>query len=153
MRNVRLAADFETMRQTVSMNEIDLPIEDEGGDAACWAHLFEAAQTADLTAIAEATAVRGPAWRLTDSDLDANLLVFDAGQGMESHRNDMVDVLIVGIAGKGSVVIDGSPNPLWSGRTILIPKGSERQIVAETDRFACLSCHRAGSVSVLESDH
>ncbi len=125
------------------MDDAHFPIDDEGGDAACWAHRFEDAQGADLAAIAASTAVRGPAWRLTDSELNANLLVFDRGQGIESHRNDSVDVLIVGVAGNGSLRIDDTTYPLWAGRTVLVPKGSERSIVANSDRFAYLTCHRA----------
>jgi quercetin dioxygenase-like cupin family protein len=119
------------------------PLDDEGGDSACWAHLFEGIQGADLAAMAAATAVRGPAWRLTDADLNANLLVFDAGQGIEPHVNHAVDVLIVGVAGSGAVVIDGAASPLSAGRVVLIPKGTERSILAETDRFAYLTVHRA----------
>lgn len=119
------------------------PIDDGGGDNACWAHLFEGAQGADLAAVAASTAVRGPAWRLTDADLNANLLVFDTGQGIDAHVNHAVDVLIVGIAGSGTVTIDSSAYPLTAGRTVLIPKGSERAIVAGSDRFAYLTVHRA----------
>lgn len=122
------------------MNE---PIEDEGGDAACWAHLFEGVQSADLAAVAGSTAVRGPAWTLTDRELNANLMVLDAGQGIESHINNAVDVLIVGIAGTGAVTIDGTAYPLSNGRTVLAPIGSERSIRAESDRFAYLTVHRA----------
>jgi quercetin dioxygenase-like cupin family protein len=125
------------------MNPDDDPIDDEGGDAACWAHLFEGVQGADLAAMAAATAVRGPAWRLTDAELNANLLVFDAGHGIEAHVNHAVDVLIVGVAGSGSVVVDGTATPLSAGRVVLIPKGSERSIRAESDRFAYLTVHRA----------
>lgn len=125
------------MRETVERPD------DEGGDAACWAHLFEGGQGADLAAIAAVTAVRGPAWTLADRDLNANLLVLDAGQGIEPHVNAEVDVLIVGIAGQGSVTIDGAAYPLSAGRVVLAPKGSERGISAETDRFAYLTCHRA----------
>ncbi len=118
-------------------------IDDEGGDAACWAHLFEGVQGADLGAVASSTAVRGPAWRLTDADLNANLLVFDTGQGIEAHVNHAIDVLIVGVAGSGSVVMDGTTYPLSAGRVVLAPKGSERSILAESDRFAYLTVHRA----------
>lgn len=117
--------------------------DDEGGDAACWAHLFEGVQGADLAAIAAVTAVRGPAWTLTERDLNANLIVLDAGQGIEAHTNAEIDVLIVGIAGGGSVTIDGAAFPLAAGRVVLVPKGSERSIAAESDRFAYLTVHRA----------
>jgi quercetin dioxygenase-like cupin family protein len=116
---------------------------DEGGDAACWAHLFETIQGADLGAIAAVTAVRGPAWTLTDRDLNANLLVLDAGQGIESHVNTEVDVLIVGVSGAGTVTVDGTSFPLTAGRTLLLPRGSERSILAESERFAYLTVHRA----------
>ena len=119
------------------------PIDDEGGDAACWAHLFAGVQGADLAAVAGATAVRGPAWRLTDADLNANLLVFDTGQGIDAHVNPAVDVLIVGVSGSGIITIDGNPYPLATGRVVLAPKGSERSIRAESDRFAYLTVHRA----------
>ncbi len=117
--------------------------EDEGGDAACWAHLFEGVQGADLAATAAVTAVRGPAWTLADRDLNANLIVLDAGQGIEAHINREVDVLIVGIGGAGSITIDGAAYPLSAGRVVLVPLGSERAIVAESDRFAYLTVHRA----------
>jgi quercetin dioxygenase-like cupin family protein len=117
--------------------------ENEGGDAACWAHLFEGAQGADLGAIAEVTAVRGPAWTLADRDLNANLIVLDRGQGIAAHVNTEVDVLIVGVAGTGTVTIDGAGYALGAGRTVLVPRGSERGIVAESDRFAYLTVHRA----------
>ena len=119
------------------------PSDDEGGDAACWAHLFEGVQGADLGAVAASTAVRGPAWRLTDAELNANLLVFDTGQGIAAHVNHTVDVLIVGVAGSGTVTIDGTVYPLSAGRAVLAPKGSERSILAESDRFAYLTVHRA----------
>lgn len=117
--------------------------DDDGGDAACWAHLFEGAQGADLGAIAAATAVRGPAWRLSDRDLNATLLVFDTGQGIAPHVNAEVDVLLVGVSGSGRVTIDDVSYALASGQVLLVPRGSERSVTAETDRFAYLSCHRA----------
>ena len=126
------------------MNSSNEPIEaGDGGDAACWAHLFEGVQGADLGAIAAATAVRGPAWTLTERDLNANLILLDAGQGIEAHVNREVDVLIVGISGAGVVTIDGAGYPVSAGRALLLPKGSERSIAAESDRFAYLTVHRA----------
>ncbi len=125
------------------MNPANDPIDNEGGDSACWAHLFEGVQGADLATVAAVTAVRGPAWTLTDRDLNANLIVLDAGQGIEAHVNHSVDVLIVGVAGSGSITIDGTVYPLGAGRTVLVPKGSERRILAESDRFAYLTVHRA----------
>ncbi len=46
------------------------------------------------------------------------------------------------MAGNGSLTIDGYPS-IWPGRAVLVPRGSERSIAAESDRFAYLTVHRA----------
>lgn len=128
-------------RQTVPMKEEDTqPMEDEGGDIACWAHLFEDAQSADLIAIANSTAVRGLAWQSVDSVLHATLLVFDDGQEIEPHAENTADLLIVGMTGAGMLIIEEKPYPLWPGRVVLVPRGSKHTLHAESDRFACLTC-------------
>ena len=116
-----------------------------GGDAPCWAHLFEdtdAGAAVDLAAIAGSAAGRGPAWTLRSEDLDMNLLVFGLGEGVDEHRNDEVDVLLVGIAGAGVVTIDGQPHPLAAGQAVMVPKGARRGIRSYAERFAYLTCHR-----------
>ena len=123
-----------------------------GGDPPCWSHLVEDAEawaaasgatgTVDLTGVALAAAVRGPAWTLRSEDLDMNLLVFGDGEGVAEHPNEEVDVLLVGVAGAGIVTIDGTPHPLAGGQAILVPKGARRGIRAHTDRFSYLTCHR-----------
>jgi mannose-6-phosphate isomerase-like protein (cupin superfamily) len=139
-----------------------------GGDPPCWSHLFEetviapveagadhesgapAAREADpdetgavdLAAVARSVNRRGPAWTLRSADLDANLLVFGAGEGVAEHVTEGVDVLLVGVVGEGVVTIDGKPRPLRAGAAILVPKGARRGIRAVGDRFAYLTCHR-----------
>jgi mannose-6-phosphate isomerase-like protein (cupin superfamily) len=122
-----------------------------GGDPPCWAHLFEEeaggadpdrAGAVDLAALARDAAGRGPAWTLRSEDLDVNLLVFGAGEGVAEHVNGEVDVLLVGVAGEGVVAVDGRPHPLGAGQAVLIPKGARRSIRAAGERFAYLTCHR-----------
>ena len=74
--------------------------------------------------------------------LDINLLVFAADEGVAEHVNDQVDVLLVGIAGAGTVTIDGRQHELRAGRAVVVPKGSSRGTRALTERFAYLTCHR-----------
>ena len=118
------------------------------GDPPCWAHLFEdsngeeAGEAVDLMALAGAAAGRGPAWSRRSDDLDINLIVFCLGEGVDEHRNDDLDVLLVGVTGAGVVTIDGQPQPLTGGQALLVPKGACRSIRAYTDRFAYLTCHR-----------
>jgi quercetin dioxygenase-like cupin family protein len=50
----------------------------------------------------------GVIWTLdTSSELNANLVRFGAGQGVEEHVNDEVEVIVVGVSGSGIVAVDG----------------------------------------------
>ena len=119
-----------------------------GGDPPCWAHLFDdpdaenAGEAVDVMAIAEAAAGRGPVWSRRSDDLDINLIVFRLGEGIAEHRNDELDVLLVGVTGAGVVTIDGQPHPLAGGQVLLVAKGTSRSIRAHAERFAYLTCHR-----------
>ncbi|MEZ4562000.1 MAG: cupin domain-containing protein [Thermomicrobiales bacterium] len=127
--------------------------EPEGGDAACWAHLFDeyagegagpasGVVAVDVDALAAVAGVAVP-WSTQSADLNVNLLVFAAGDGVAPHVNGEVDVLLAGVSGEGEIVVGGERFPLRPGRVVLVPKGQERSTVARSDRFAYLSCHRA----------
>jgi quercetin dioxygenase-like cupin family protein len=128
----------------------------EGGDAACWAHMFE--QDADassagtstpgvvsLPEIAEAVRRSGPAWTGASDDLNVNLLVFTPGDGVGEHVNAEVDVLMIGISGSGTLTIDGMERSFHTGDAVLIPKGARRGTRAGDEPFAYLTCHRRRS--------
>jgi quercetin dioxygenase-like cupin family protein len=90
-----------------------------------------------------ATGREGAVWTLEGSpDLNANLVRFEAGGGVGEHVNDEVDVLIVGIAGSGSVSVDGEEHPVSSGVMVFVPKGARRSTRAASEGFAYLSVHR-----------
>lgn len=141
--------------------------EEFGGDPPCWAHLFdeettssrievesrtESSETAaqsigleqivDLATLARSATAQGAIWSRESEDLDINLLVFAAGEGVAEHVNAEVDVLVVGIAGAGVVAINGTRQNLSAGDAIVIPKGANRGIQSLSDPFAYLSCHR-----------
>ena len=121
--------------------------EPEGGDPACWAHLVDASadtgsDVVDLAALSRAATSPGPVWTRQSDDLDVNLLVFPAGEGVAEHVNAEVDVLLVGVAGTGLVAVDGLPRVLRAGQAILVPKGARRSTRAVSDPFVCLTCHR-----------
>ena len=134
-------------------------MDEEGGDAPCWAHLFDAetgdvscsesgeviaaaSLVADLPAIARSLTQSGTAWTLKSDDLNANLLVLNEGGRSSQHVNELLDVLIIGISGSGFVTIDGEASKLGAGGVILAPKGSRRSIRAVGEQFAYLTCHR-----------
>ncbi|MGI9609932.1 MAG: cupin domain-containing protein [Acidimicrobiia bacterium] len=75
-------------------------------------------------------------------DLDANLIGFDAGQGVGEHINDDVDVLIVVLSGSGELTIDGTPFQLGSNFLALIPRGCSRSITAGSTGISYMSVHR-----------
>jgi quercetin dioxygenase-like cupin family protein len=145
-----------------TLNDVDA----EGGDPPCWAHLFEdetCLETdhtegvvapittesraneevmADLASLTQAASVQGAAWTHQSEDLDVNLLVFASGQGVAEHINTEVDVLLVGIAGAGTVIIDGTRHILSAGQALVIPKGARRSTKGVSAPFAYLTCHR-----------
>ena len=128
----------------------------EGGDAACWAHMFEqnpvneapisaptAPRPTDLIATATAATRSGPAWTGVSDDLNVNLLVFQPDEGVAEHVNAEVDVLVIGIRGAGTLTIEGIEHPVRAGSALLIPKGARRGTRAGHDEaFAYLTCHR-----------
>jgi quercetin dioxygenase-like cupin family protein len=96
----------------------------------------------DLLGIATARVAVQPAWFHQSADLNVNLVVFEAGDGIDEHVNPEVDVLLVGVTGAGTVTMDGERHPLVPGTAIVIPKGVRRGIRADDGRFAYVTCHR-----------
>jgi quercetin dioxygenase-like cupin family protein len=85
----------------------------------------------------------GTVWTLEGSeDLNANLVRFPSGGGVEGHVNEEVDVMMVGIDGHGKVTVDEREHHLSAGGLVFVPKGARRSVRGESDGFAYLSIHR-----------
>ena len=85
----------------------------------------------------------GAIWTLEQSaELNANLVRFPAGRGVDEHVNDEVDVLFVGVMGAGVVEVDGHKHSLREGMVAFVPKGARRSTRSESGDFAYLSIHR-----------
>lgn len=95
----------------------------------------------DLVAIAR-SGERLPTWRHTTEDLNVNLLVLDTARSIAEHRNQEVDVLLVGVDGTGCVTVEGRGHEVRAGQAMLIAKGSRRSIRSNGGTFAYLTCHR-----------
>jgi quercetin dioxygenase-like cupin family protein len=130
-----------------------MPTDDDlGGDPPCWAHLFdgETAQspaTPDLgpfvADLGSASGSGGAIWSLPHGgDLDANLVRLDPGANIGSHVNNDVDVLIFVQSGSGGLTVNNRVRQLGTDHLVLIPKGSERSIVADALGITYLSIHR-----------
>jgi quercetin dioxygenase-like cupin family protein len=86
---------------------------------------------------------RGAVWTLEGSaDLNANLIRFGTGQGVEEHANDEVDVLFLGVSGSGTVVVDGEEHVLSAGTLVFVPRGARRSTRSASEDFAYLTVHR-----------
>jgi quercetin dioxygenase-like cupin family protein len=141
--------------------------EEYGGDPPCWAHLFDEetagvenalqgraessdsagpntgqGRVVDLAALADSATAPGAIWTRQSEDLDINLLVFASDEGVAEHINGEVDVLVVGIAGAGTVTIDGTRHILSAGQALVIPKNACRSTKGVSAPFAYLTCHR-----------
>ena len=100
-------------------------------------------RAADLAGIASVERGLGVVWTQEGSeDLNANLVRFEAGEGVGIHRNDEVDVVFVGVSGSGTVVVDGEKFALGPGRMVLVPKGCLRATRSASGEFAYLTVHR-----------
>jgi mannose-6-phosphate isomerase-like protein (cupin superfamily) len=102
-----------------------------------------AGRSADLAGIASAERGLGVVWTQEGSeDLNANLVRFEAGEGVGIHVNDEVDVVFVGVSGSGTVVVDGEKFALGPGRMVFVPKGCLRATRSGSGEFAYLTVHR-----------
>ncbi len=85
----------------------------------------------------------GVLWTLEQGgDLNVNLVRFASGEGVGEHINDEVDVLVVGVSGRGAIWVEGDERPLVAGVVALVPKGARRLIRSASEDFAYLIVHR-----------
>ena len=87
----------------------------------------------------------GVVWAVASPQLNANLVVICAGEAIQEHVNNEVDVLIVTESGAGEISIDGERTNVGPASVVLIPQGSRRSISSATG-LAYYSIHqrRAG---------
>lgn len=92
----------------------------------------------------------GVIWTLEyGGDMNANLVRFDAGDGVGEHINEDVDVLFLGVAGSGSVRVEGEERAVSAGTLVFAPRGVRRSTVANSDGFAYLTVHlRRGPLQI-----
>jgi quercetin dioxygenase-like cupin family protein len=85
---------------------------------------------------------RGPVWGAASEELNATLLDWPPGGGTEEHVNDERDVLVVVLAGSGTLLLDGETYALCAGDTCIVPKGTRRGFTAGPDGIRYLTAHR-----------
>ncbi|MGW3332314.1 hypothetical protein ACWDF9_17400 [Streptomyces rubiginosohelvolus] len=88
---------------------------------------------------------RGALWQLAEPgrELDANLVRLPPGAEVGEHQEDVLDVLLVVLAGAGSVRAgDGQVLDLAADAVLWLPRTSRRALAAGPDGLTCLTVHR-----------
>jgi quercetin dioxygenase-like cupin family protein len=102
----------------------------------------------DLASLAAAGNHPGTLWRLDGEDLQANLVWLGRGDRIAPHRNDEVEVLVMVVAGRGELTVDGQVHQLAPTVVAHLPKGTVRAIEAVDGPLAYLSVHRRRSAGL-----
>jgi len=102
----------------------------------------------DLASLAADQERSGALWRLDGDDLQANLVRLGAGDRIQPHRNDEVEVVVVVISGQGELTLGGQVHPLAPMTLVHLPKGTVRAMVAVDGPLAYLSVHRRRSAGL-----
>ncbi|WP_406110220.1 hypothetical protein [Kitasatospora purpeofusca] len=86
----------------------------------------------------------GALWRLTGTErqLDANVVRLRPGASVAAHVEPDLDVLVLGLAGRGSLRCAGVEHALEPGALRLLPRGAERAVAAGAEGVVYLTVHR-----------
>jgi quercetin dioxygenase-like cupin family protein len=87
---------------------------------------------------------RGALWQLAENgrELDANLVRLPAHAEVGEHQEDVLDVLLVVVAGSGRVAAGGDVLNLAPTTVVWLPRTSRRALAAGPDGLAYVTVHR-----------
>ncbi|MFJ4838150.1 hypothetical protein [Streptomyces sp. NPDC088746] len=93
---------------------------------------------------AAAPGERGALWRLAEEgrELDANIVRLPPDAGVEEHQEDVLDVLLVVLAGGGSLRTGSDTLDLAPTAVTWLPRTSRRALEAGPDGLTYLTVHR-----------
>lgn len=84
----------------------------------------------------------GPLWGTESEDVNATLLAWPAGKGTPEHVNDERDVVVVGISGSGTLVVDDVEHAVGAATVVVVGKGRRRRLTAGPSGLRYLTVHR-----------
>jgi len=99
----------------------------------------------DALAVTASPAESGGAlWKLAEPgrQLDANIVYLPARQRVDAHAEPDLDVLLLVLAGDGTLGTVGDALHLASGTAAWLPHGSSRSLAAGDDGLSYLTVHR-----------
>jgi quercetin dioxygenase-like cupin family protein len=87
---------------------------------------------------------RGALWQLAEQgrELDANLVRLPPVAEVGEHQEDVLDVLLVVVAGSGRVVTGSGELDLTPTTVVWLPRTSRRALAAGPDGLAYVTVHR-----------
>lgn len=81
-------------------------------------------------------------WQPDTDDLHMNLLVLRSGESIGKHINQLLDIVVTCLRGSGTIHINDGSIQVESGSIVLIPRGSNREIVAGEEGIIYTTVHR-----------
>ncbi|MFJ5998838.1 cupin domain-containing protein [Streptomyces sp. NPDC092370] len=98
--------------------------------------------TASLAASDPASS--GALWRLAETgrQLDANLIRVPPRTSIDAHAEPDLDVLLLVVAGDGTLGSAAGPSPLEPGSLVWLPHGSVRSMAAGESGLSYVTVHR-----------
>lgn len=86
----------------------------------------------------------GALWKLAEAgrQLDANVIHLPAGQVVETHAEPDLDVLLMVVAGHGTMDTAERTEQLTGGALMWMPHGSSRRITASDEGLSYFTVHR-----------
>lgn len=81
-------------------------------------------------------------WQPDTEELHMNVLVLRAGEQIDKHINQVLDVIVTCLRGSGTITINREQIDVESGSIVLIRQGSERVIQAGADGMVYTTVHR-----------
>ena len=126
-----------------------------GGDGLGWEDggMPDPIPLVDLASLAAGGGHPGARWWLDGQDLQANLVRLDRGDRIQPHRYDELEVLVVVVAGRGELTLDGQVHQLAPMVVAHLPKGTVRAIAAVYGPLTYLSVHRRRSAGLQVGGH
>lgn len=93
----------------------------------------------------------GVHWTLARSgDLNVNLVRLEPGRYIGDHVNHDLDVVIIVIAGSGTIDVDELTSSLHPNVVADVPKGASRHIEAGPDGLGYFTIHRRRKLDIAE---
>ncbi|MFE7902389.1 hypothetical protein ACFU3E_33825 [Streptomyces sp. NPDC057424] len=86
----------------------------------------------------------GALWRLAEPgrQLDANLIRIPPHGSIDAHAEPDLDVLLLVVAGDGTLGSAAGPSPVESGSLVWLPHGSVRSVTAGGSGLSYVTVHR-----------